>query len=202
MQNNTAAAHTVMSSASVPCCVLQICDEQAAELRRAEEQLSAVEAALQQRTSQLQQLQARVSELESEVESNRHEQRTFGSAIAAKERDHVRRIESLQDEVEHQQEQMAAVEKLLRERAAQLNELKEKVGVRVNRGSCNTLWLASGGVSTAVCCYNRKSGLVYCMACSKLHDLACKTVRQQWLLATAIDRFSLPVCYAGLRCAC
>jgi septal ring factor EnvC (AmiA/AmiB activator) len=136
MQNNTAAAHTVMSSASVPCCVLQICDEQAAELRRAEEQLSAVEAALQQRTSQLQQLQARVSELESEVESNRHEQRTFGSAIAAKERDHVRRIESLQDEVEHQQEQMAAVEKLLRERAAQLNELKEKVGVCVQGALC------------------------------------------------------------------
>lgn len=106
---------------------LQICDEQAAELRRAEEQLSAVESALQQRTSQAQQLQARLAELESEVESSRHEQRTFGSAIAAKERDHVRRIESLQDEVEHQQEQMAAVEKLLRERAAQLNELKEKV---------------------------------------------------------------------------
>jgi predicted RNase H-like nuclease (RuvC/YqgF family) len=114
-------------STCCPACSAQICDEQAAELRRAEEQLSAVEAALQQRTGQVQQLQARVSELESEVESSRHEQRTFGSAIAAKERDHVRRIESLQDEVEHQQEQMAAVEKLLRERAAQLNELKEKV---------------------------------------------------------------------------
>jgi chromosome segregation ATPase len=134
MQDSTAAAHNVTSCVSpVSSGPLQVCDEQAAELRRAEEQLSAVEAALQQRTSQLQQLQARVSELESEVESNRHEQRTFGSAIAAKERDHVRRIESLQDEVEHQQEQMAAVEKLLRERAAQLNELKEKVGVCVHQ---------------------------------------------------------------------
>jgi chromosome segregation ATPase len=126
-QHSSGSRRDAVCSRALPC--LQICDEQAAELRRAEEQLSAVEAALQQRTSQMQQLQARVSELESEVESNRHEQRTFGSAIAAKERDHVRRIESLQDEVEHQQEQIAAVEKLLRERAAQLNELKEKVGV-------------------------------------------------------------------------
>lgn len=106
---------------------MQICDEQAAELRRAEEQLAAVESALQQRSNQAQQLQARITELEAELESSRHEQRTFGSAIAAKERDHIRRIESLQDEVEHQQEQALALEKLLRERATQLNEQKEKV---------------------------------------------------------------------------
>lgn len=109
----------------------QICDEQAAELRRAEQQLAAVEGALQQRTGQAQALQARVAELEGEAESARHEQRTFGSAYAAKERDTVRRIEGLQDEVEHQQEQVAALEKLLRERSGQLSEAKDKVSNRV-----------------------------------------------------------------------
>lgn len=44
-------------------------------------------------------LQARVSELETELESTRHEQRTFGSVFAAKERDQVRKMEGLQDEV-------------------------------------------------------------------------------------------------------
>ena len=106
--------------------VLQICDEQAAELRRAEEQLATVETVLQQRTGQAQQLQARIAELEAEAESNKQEQRQYGSAYAAKERDNIRRIEALQDEVEHQQEQVEALEKLVRERTAQANEHKDK----------------------------------------------------------------------------
>lgn len=116
-----------LGSAGYVLVLLQICDEQATELRRAEEQLAAVEAALQQRTSQAQQQQSRISELEAELGSSKHEQRTFGSAYAAKDRDNIRRIETLQDEVEHQQEQVTALEKLLRERTAQTNEQKEKV---------------------------------------------------------------------------
>lgn len=44
-------------------------------------------------------LQAKVSEMEAELDSTRQEQRTFGSVFAAKERDQVRKLESLQDEV-------------------------------------------------------------------------------------------------------
>lgn len=105
----------------------QICDEQAAELHRAEEQLQQVENALQQRNQQIQALQGKITEMEAEVENARHEQRTFGSAYAAKDRDSARKIESLQDEVEHQQNQILAMEKMLRERAAAYNEQKDKV---------------------------------------------------------------------------
>eukprot|EP00879_Flechtneria_rotunda_P031409 GHRR01034315.1.p1 GENE.GHRR01034315.1~~GHRR01034315.1.p1 ORF type:complete len:328 (+),score=147.26 GHRR01034315.1:453-1436(+) len=105
----------------------RICDEQAAELRRAEEQLAAVEATLQQRNSQAQQLQARIREVESELENSKQEHSRFGSVYAVKERDHVRRVESLQEEVEHQQQQVATLEKLLRERTAQLSEQRDKL---------------------------------------------------------------------------
>lgn len=49
-------------------------------------------------------LTAKVAELEAEVESGRHEQRTFGSVFAAKERDQVRKLEALQDEVRRRAE--------------------------------------------------------------------------------------------------
>ena len=77
----------------------QICDDQAAELRRAEEQLQQMEAALMSRNQQAAGLQAKVAELEAEQESTRQEQRTLGGVCAAKERDQVRKLESLQDEV-------------------------------------------------------------------------------------------------------
>lgn len=77
----------------------QICDEQAGELRRAEEQLASMEGALLGRNQQVAALTSKVAELEAEVESTRHEQRTFGSVFAAKERDQVRKLEGLQDEV-------------------------------------------------------------------------------------------------------
>jgi hypothetical protein len=77
----------------------QICDDQAAELRRAEEQLQAMEAALMSRNHAVAGLQARVSELEAEAESARQEQRTFSSMFAAKEREQGRRLEAADDEV-------------------------------------------------------------------------------------------------------
>lgn len=93
--------HKLKTSAGLPCQLLapQICDDQAGELRRAEEQLQQMEAALMSRNQQVSSLQAKVSELEAEVESSRQEQRTFGSVFAAKERDQTRKLEALQDEV-------------------------------------------------------------------------------------------------------
>lgn len=96
----------------------QICDEQAAELRRAEEHLQQTEAALAARNQQVSVLQAKAAELEAELEGARHEHRTFGSVFAAKERDQARRLETLQDEVEHQREKVAELERLLKERGA------------------------------------------------------------------------------------
>lgn len=76
-----------------------MCDEQAAELRRAEEQLQQLESALVGRNGAAASLQARVAELESELDGARAEQRTFDSVRAAKERDQARRLEGAQDEV-------------------------------------------------------------------------------------------------------
>jgi len=72
----------------------------------AEEQLTAVQAALQQRGGQAQQLQARMAELEAELEAARHEQRTAASGQVAKERDNMRRLEHLQEEVDSQRDQV------------------------------------------------------------------------------------------------
>jgi hypothetical protein len=58
-----------------------------------------MEAAVMSRNQTVASVQARVSELEAELESTRHEQRTFGSVFAAKERDQARRMESMSDEV-------------------------------------------------------------------------------------------------------
>jgi hypothetical protein len=44
-------------------------------------------------------LTAKLSETEAELEAARHEQRTFGSSLAAKERDLTRQLGGLQDEV-------------------------------------------------------------------------------------------------------
>lgn len=46
-------------------------------------------------------LTARVAELEAEVDAARSEARSFGSMAASKERDAHRRLEGLQDELEH-----------------------------------------------------------------------------------------------------
>jgi hypothetical protein len=51
-------------------------------------------------------LAARVAELESEVDAARSEARSFGSMAASKERDAHRRLEGLQDELEHAHEQV------------------------------------------------------------------------------------------------
>lgn len=58
-----------------------------------------MEGALLARNQQVAALTSKVGELEAEVESTRHEQRTFGSVFAAKERDQGRKLEGLQDEV-------------------------------------------------------------------------------------------------------
>jgi GH35 family endo-1,4-beta-xylanase len=58
-----------------------------------------MEAAVMSRNQQASSLQARVSELEADLESTRHEQRTFGSMFAAKEREQQHKTEALQDEV-------------------------------------------------------------------------------------------------------
>ena len=111
--------------------VVQICDEQAAELHHAEEQLVAVEAALGQRTAQVTALQSRLAEVESELEGVKHEQRQYGSAFAAKDRDSHRKIEGLQDEVEHLSGQVGMLEKVLKERTGQLAEARERLGTVV-----------------------------------------------------------------------
>jgi hypothetical protein len=54
-------------------------------------------------------LAARVAELESEVDAARSEARSFGSMAASKERDAHRRLEGLQDELEHAHEQVTGV---------------------------------------------------------------------------------------------
>jgi hypothetical protein len=51
-------------------------------------------------------LAARVSELESELDAARSEARSFGSMAASKERNTHRRLEGLQDELEHAHEQV------------------------------------------------------------------------------------------------
>jgi predicted nucleic acid-binding Zn-ribbon protein len=100
-------------------------------LHNAEEQLVSVEAALGQRTAQVTALQSRLAEVESELEGVKHEQRRFGSAFAAKDRDSHRKIESLQDEVEHLSGQVVALEKMLKERTGQLAEARERLGTAV-----------------------------------------------------------------------
>jgi hypothetical protein len=49
-----------------------------------------------------------VAELEAEVDVARSEARSFGSMAASKERDAHRRLEGLQDELEHANEQVGA----------------------------------------------------------------------------------------------
>jgi hypothetical protein len=49
-----------------------------------------------------------VAELEAEVDVARSEARSFGSMAASKERDAHRRLEGLQDELEHANEQAGA----------------------------------------------------------------------------------------------
>lgn len=51
-------------------------------------------------------LSARIAELEAELDSARSEARSFGSMAASKERDAHRRLEGLQDELEHAHEQV------------------------------------------------------------------------------------------------
>jgi outer membrane murein-binding lipoprotein Lpp len=53
-------------------------------------------------------LAARLAELESEVDAARSEALSFGSMAASKERDAHWRLEGLQDELEHANEQVGA----------------------------------------------------------------------------------------------
>jgi hypothetical protein len=69
-----------------------------------------------------------VAELETDLDAARSEARSFGSMAASKERDSHRRLEGLQDELEHANEQVATLERLLRERSSALSEAKSKVG--------------------------------------------------------------------------
>lgn len=71
-----------------------------------------------------------MAELETDLDAARSEARSFGSMAASKERDSHRRLEGLQDELEHANEQVATLERLLRERSSALNEAKSKVGPR------------------------------------------------------------------------
>lgn len=107
--------------------LLQVCDEQAAELRRAEEQLTTLQSALQQRSSAAVAAAARIAQLEAELDAARHEARASSSAHAARDRDATRRMEGLQEEQEHASQQAAAFERLLRERSTQLAEARDKV---------------------------------------------------------------------------
>ncbi len=127
----------------------RVCDDQAGELRRAEEQLQQMEAALMSRSQQAAGLTAKVAELEAELESTRHEQRTFGSVYAAKERDAARRLEALGDETAHQRDKAAEMERLLKERAAALAEQRERVRGLKGWWRC---WRSAVADAALLCC--------------------------------------------------
>lgn len=79
-----------------------------------------------------------MAELETDLDAARSEARSFGSMAASKERDSHRRLEGLQDELEHANEQVATLERLLRERSSALSEAKSKVGPAQNGLQCRS----------------------------------------------------------------
>ncbi len=74
-------------------------------------------------------LQAKLAELERDLDHQRHEQRSFGSSVATKERDAQRKITGLQDELDHAEQQISTLEKMVKDKAAALSEAKDKASM-------------------------------------------------------------------------